>query len=435
MLWADERLAHAAVTAQHWAKWYPGLAANNGWRAANPDDWRNIAVTPSPDGALAILSYTDRAQYEGRWTPLERISRGLILELGSGRIVARPWPKFFNWGELDPEEQARLARLTAGTLPGNGIECVAEKLDGSLIIAYWWQGRWWAATRGSFTSPQAKAAQPLLDDLAAQHPGFFVRGWTYLFELLHPRNRIVLNYGQRHELVVLGGVCNEDGTPLVLDTLYRTASREGMPGPEHASGPAYGRSLDDLFANARAHAGGIEGWVVTWTDGTMVKVKTDWYLALHRTLSGFTPERVREALLAGTTVVYRERLPEEFRPQFDAWERLIEEAIWSQENTARSIYAQLTLRLYRDGGEPTVKAVALLIQREVPAEHQWAMFAIMRGKPLRERLLKTLDLTGIPTLEMTATFTSWRGEDAGQGGGDGEPDLAAGRSEAPADRQ
>lgn len=69
------------------------------------------------DWALAILNYTDKAQFGNKWNPVTRQCRGLIVryddDFQDGEIIARPFPKFFNYGqpgadEIDLDEPAHV---------------------------------------------------------------------------------------------------------------------------------------------------------------------------------------------------------------------------------------------------------------------------------------------------------------------------------------
>ena len=55
---------------------------------------------------------------------------------------------------------------------------VYEKMDGSLIIIFWYDGGWVVASRGSFTSEQAVAAKRIFFDELDHN---FSIGITYLF--------------------------------------------------------------------------------------------------------------------------------------------------------------------------------------------------------------------------------------------------------------
>ena len=73
----------------------------------------------------------------------------LIVDTRDNEVLARPFDKFFNWGE-------------GGRTSDAPIVAVMEKMDGSLIIGFHHDGRWRAATRGSFTSYQAKRGTQIL---------------------------------------------------------------------------------------------------------------------------------------------------------------------------------------------------------------------------------------------------------------------------------
>ncbi len=147
-------------------------------------DWAalgDVKVIQKDD--LLLFNYTDRAQWAGRWNPFERMSRGLILNHVTGEIVARPFDKFHNWGER-------------GMTTDAPIVSVAEKVDGSLGVSRrdeW--GNILISTRGSFDSDQAIWATCWLN---RNYPPALLSLWpaecTFLFEIVYPENRIVIDY-------------------------------------------------------------------------------------------------------------------------------------------------------------------------------------------------------------------------------------------------
>ena len=52
-----------------------------------------------PAEPLAILNYTHQAAYDNLWNDATKVCRGLIYNLETLEVVARPFPKFFNWGQ------------------------------------------------------------------------------------------------------------------------------------------------------------------------------------------------------------------------------------------------------------------------------------------------------------------------------------------------
>lgn len=222
-----------------------------------------------PDADLWIYNYTEKAQYEKHWTPETLACRGLILD-GNGFVRARPFPKFFNYG--DP---------LVGELPQEPFR-VTEKVDGSLGILYWLGGEVHIATRGSFTSEQAIEGTKMLREEQIAVP----IAATPLFEIVYPENRVVVDYGGRRELVLLGCVDMETG---------RDAPLPSYTGPvvETHDHP----SLSHLLTIERPNR---EGFVVRFEfSGLRVKVKHDDYKRLHRIITGVNARHIWEALAAG----------------------------------------------------------------------------------------------------------------------------------------
>jgi RNA ligase len=65
-------------------------------------------------------------------------------------------------------------------------------MDGSLGILYKVDGKPYLATRGSFVSDQAVAGTAMLHERYGDYE--FEDGFTYLFEIIYPENRIVIDY-------------------------------------------------------------------------------------------------------------------------------------------------------------------------------------------------------------------------------------------------
>lgn len=244
---------------------------------------------------MRILNYTEAAVWAKAWTPATLTCRGLILT-PSGTVAARPWPKFFNHGQ--PE---------AGTLDLTSPVEVTDKADGSLGILHQnMDGVPRVATRGSFASEQAAHATALYRDRywSTWYPA---SGVTYLFEIVYPGNRIVLDYGATDDLILLGAVDTETGETHGPDS----AVCAGWPGPRTATFE-HATLADALAAPPRPNA---EGLVVRYLDGShrMVKIKQEDYLRLHALITHISTTTVWESLTAGQSLVEaREGIPDEF---------------------------------------------------------------------------------------------------------------------------
>jgi len=240
-----------------------------------------VARRQHPRLPLQIFNYTAQAQFENRWTPETRACRGLIIELLTHRVLARPFPKFFNLGQ-------------EGAAIRSGEFRTYDKVDGSLGILYPTPDGRAIATRGSFDSDQAKHASAVwADRYEAVVP--YVNDVTLLFEIVYPANRIVVDYGGMDDLVLLAVIENATGRDLTTD-LGAAAADVGWPGK--IATPYALTTLDEVELQAQSDDVD-EGFVLVWEDGSRVKVKTPEYLRLHRLVTGMTPRRIWELLAAG----------------------------------------------------------------------------------------------------------------------------------------
>lgn len=229
-----------------------------------------------PTYPLAILNYTEHAQYKREWNDVTRASRGLIYNTDTLEVVARPFPKFFNHSE-DHHPAFNLDEPVT----------VTDKLDGSLGIVYVWDGRLHVATRGSFTSDQAVTATRILRD---RYPYWAPpAGVTALFEIIYPGNRIVLDYGHTEDLILLGGVTIATGETL-------TPWDVEWPGTGARIFP-FNTFAEALAAPPRRNA---EGYVVHFRESDVrIKIKQDDYVALHKIVTGWNERTVWEMLASG----------------------------------------------------------------------------------------------------------------------------------------
>jgi RNA ligase len=244
-----------------------------------------------------LFCYTNRCVYDNGWDDFSLMARGLILHPDEQRVVATPFPKFFNAGER------------GGVIPDLPFETF-EKLDGSLAIIHHHAGRWRVATKGAFDSSQAAWAETRL---TGQRTSALVPGTTYLAEAIYPENRIVIHYPDA-ALVMLAAY-RETGEELLFDELSDVASALGWRTAQRHSYATFA----DLITDARALPATSEGFVLRFSDGLRLKVKGDEYRRIHALISRCTPLAMWDALFAGDDMeAIRRDLPEEFWTDFDA---------------------------------------------------------------------------------------------------------------------
>lgn len=233
---------------------------------------------------LYILNYTPKAQYERLWNETTTSCRGLVVD-GDGRIRARCFRKFFNYEEVK-EEVVRRSGLGFRTF---------EKLDGSLGILYWADGKPHIATRGSFTSEQAVRGTAILRRKYAE--ASLDPGLTYLFEIVYPENRICVDYGDREDLVLLAA--------------FHTESGEEVDPPPTPFPAARTFDLGSDFDGIKAlNLENREGFVVRFDDGYRFKVKFEDYVSLHSAIFSVSTRSVWNCLRSGDQIPV-DRLPDE----------------------------------------------------------------------------------------------------------------------------
>src|SRR5574343_227852 len=246
-------------------------------------------ITKQRKGDLIIYNYSHEVQWSKSWDKYTRMARGLIVK-EDGTVVARPFPKFFNLEER-PETMIK-------SLPKSTPD-VAEKMDGSLGILYHDGEDWAIATRGSFESDQAKWATNWFRS-HAHHPFTPLENTTYLFEIIYPENRIVVNYGQRAELVLIGLVHNWTGKIYSHKEVEAEAKKQGFAYPKK-----FNMSITEIKEKADAHSKGDdeEGFVILYPEEQLqIKVKYKDYVKLHRLIFGISVKSIWETMAAGLSV-------------------------------------------------------------------------------------------------------------------------------------
>ena len=236
-----------------------------------------ITKRKHPAADLYIYNYTQKTQYEGLWNEYTLMCRGLILDSENG-LVARPFDKFFNFGELALDKQKELFEKKFHAF---------DKVDGSLGILYFIDRTPYIATRGSFESDQAKMATKILHEKYSHVD--FCPSYTYLFEIIYPENRIVVNYGDMIDLILLGARRTESSEEIKYDCLKDWAVKNKIPIVEKSPINTINKILE--YQDDKK-----EGFVLVFEDGFKCKVKFNTYKRLHKILCGVSAKVIWEML-------------------------------------------------------------------------------------------------------------------------------------------
>jgi len=271
-------------------------------RLIDKAEHRLVNVRRGEDG-LVIFNYSNHCVFDAAWDDVTRAARGLVLDVERGRVAATPFPKFFNVGEHGVG------------MPDLPFE-VFEKLDGSLVILFWHEGRWRTATRGAFESAQARWALGMLEsyDLSGLD-----RATTWLFEAIYPENRIVVPYSEA-ALVMLGAYDGE-GVELSYADIREKAAAMGTRAAERYSFA----SVTELLETADALPRDEEGYILLFQNGLRQKLKGGEYRRIHAIISRVTPLGVWNMMNSGDDLEeVRRLLPEELYIDFDRIRAILE---------------------------------------------------------------------------------------------------------------
>lgn len=246
-----------------------------------------VRVNKHPGHDLYIYNYTQNAQFERIWNDITLACRGLILDKNEN-VIARPFAKFFNLGEMENQ-----------ILPDSTFE-VYDKMDGSLGILYWIDDVPFMASRGSFASDQSDKANEMLHGKYRNSWSLLDKNKTYLFEIIYPENRIVLDYGISEELVLLAIIDTHSGEEFPLEDI-------GFPLVEKYNG------IKDILTLKEMDITNKEGFIIKYSNNFRVKIKFDEYLRLHRIITQVSNLNIWEYLKTNQSMEeILERVPDEF---------------------------------------------------------------------------------------------------------------------------
>jgi len=195
-----------------------------------------------------------------------------------GKLVNRRYHKFFNVNERD--------ETLAHRLLWDRPHVILEKLDGSMVSPCPVRNhvRWMTKMGVTDTSMEAEAFVAKNPHYALFARNYLIAGFTPIFEWCSKKNRIVLDYAE-DRLVLTGLRDIVRGTYMLHDALEAIGDRYGIDVVK-----AYDYKSEGLLELVRQQED-AEGVVVRFDDGHMVKIKSDWYVRIHKVKSLLGQER------------------------------------------------------------------------------------------------------------------------------------------------
>ena len=257
--------------------------------------------------------------------PIVNECRGLILDSNENwEVVSFPFSRFANQGET-----------WAAPIDWNDVR-VQEKVDGSLMIVWFYAGKWNVSTKGSpeaggqvgdFGFTFAQLFEQTLAKTGKQHssgsseiyidykyngdlygdgetvPEILVPGFTYMFELTSIYNRVVCQYGVDPQLTLIGVRNNEtlEEIPVAQYADLKLFPLNRFDGIQVVKEYSL-NSLSDIETAALAlDPMQNEGFVVVDGNFNRVKIKSPSYVAIHHMKDGFGQRRIIRLIQLGET--------------------------------------------------------------------------------------------------------------------------------------
>lgn len=242
----------------------------------NNDNWREtlskppycLTIKEEDDFILFKYSQVDSDFNE----PIVRECRGIILDKDFNPVCV-PFFKFGNYGEsYCPDIDWSSAQ-------------VQEKIDGSLIKVWFYNGEWKVSTNGTIDAYKSDIGQSIfsvidtpyktfgnLFDCAKTNSGLMLnqlnKDCTYMFELVSPYNKVVVPY-KDIKVYHIGTRNNK--------TLEELNEDIGVQRPKHYNL----HTLEECIETASKMPYNEEGYVVVDKNWNRVKIKSPQYVAVH----------------------------------------------------------------------------------------------------------------------------------------------------------
>lgn len=295
---------------------------------------------------LVLFNYTEKCTYDGAWNEVTANSRGIIFNRNTGDLVAYPFKKFWNYSELqrttgedEENEMDKARKILFDSVRDNTPFDVYHKEDGSLGIIYHHNDKWNVATRGSFSSDQARRAEEILKryDMSSCNTDL-----TLLVEIIYPENKIVVDYKGEEKLVLLAANHRVKAVEVSRSFLEKTAEMTGMPIVEK-----YNYTLDQMLELQKTLPKDHEGFIVRFENGLRVKLKGAEYLRIHKLISQVSPLAFWEGMNNGKVRAdFLIELPEEYRDEADVIVFKLENNYQLVKNTAQQQFIDCMANIY-----------------------------------------------------------------------------------------
>lgn len=230
---------------------------------------------------LLLVKY-NKSIWNFGYNNLTNICRGKVLDVNTKEIISYPFDKFFNLDECEETAFDKMDNLLAKAK----YIYAMDKADGSTITITKTINGIVINTNGEFDNIQVDLAKKLLVEKYQKFLSKMEIGYTYVFELIHPKDSKVVDYNGAKKLLLLAVRDLKDKRLFRYDECVKIALELGL---EVVDCFEFTSLKEFVHMSHTLEGSNREGWVIrviTDDEDIMFKLKIDEYCILHRSILG-----------------------------------------------------------------------------------------------------------------------------------------------------
>jgi RNA ligase len=344
-------------------------------------DYDEIRVTDKGD--YIVINYAVAFENTFTWnsddpyaSSIRRECRGLIFNK-DGKLISRPYHKFFNAGE---REETQLNRINL-----HEPHVVLEKLDGSMIRPIPTADSFRLATKAGVTDISQQAEEFIADKPHYAHliHKCILMNVTPIFEWVSRKNRIVVDY-PTDNLILAGMRYNSTGLYVGYKAMEQYATAWNIPVVKVVDGLSVQNI--ELFVKQVREWEDNEGIVLRFDTGHMIKVKADDYILRHRSKESINQEK--NVILTIINDQVDDVIPLLTIEDADNLKKFQENFWYGMNETIcmlEKIYAEGNI-MYANQKDFAVE----FVNKMLPISHRQFMFGMRQGKNVKDMIIVSI---------------------------------------------
>lgn len=269
-----------------------------------------VNVSFSKDGHYVTLNYADNFFFNSinkemdqlhkpKWSLQMRMSRGITFDTETGDVVSFPYEKFFNMNEYLDGNLANLAKKMS-----EQPFLASEKVDGILIQAFYdkYSDSIRFGTRAQLDPEiDEKGFLQTAENLVKRTGRYedlkqnLKNGKSMIMELVDPKYRVVVGYGKKSAIFLHGVRDLKSSEMMDFKETQNLAKNLGLETPNTHEF----KNFEELANFQKNTKEDLEGFVLRFKDGSMIKAKTESYFAKLKGLKALSYKIIGETILNG----------------------------------------------------------------------------------------------------------------------------------------